>query len=218
MSDFAYIFDLDGTLFDSEVQIYKAVNKIRATAGHSQLDRNVLASLIGLPARELFQDLHLDNDSEAQLVDNFRSELKILIQESNIMFDGAALVVEKVKKLGYKTGVATSKPTNLAEIVITNSPLKNLIDHVQGTDGFPPKPEPFVIKKCLVQLGVSSGVMFGDRKEDIESAKSAGISSVGIAQTKHSAIDLTQAGATLVFSSFNGVLEDFDSLIDRFAK
>jgi phosphoglycolate phosphatase-like HAD superfamily hydrolase len=60
--------------------------------------------------------------------------------------------------------------------------------------------------------------MFGDRKEDIEAANSAGISSVGIAQTKHSAIELTQSGATLVFSSFKEVLQDFDSLVDRLAK
>jgi phosphoglycolate phosphatase len=218
MSDFAYIFDLDGTLFDSEAQINNAVSKVRNSAGFSQLDRSTLSALIGLPARELFRDLKLDKDVEAQLVDNFRSELKVLIQESNLMFNGAALFVEKVKKLGYKTGVATSKPTNLAEIVVTNSPIGTLIDHVQGTDGFPPKPEPFVIQKCLTQLEVSFGVMFGDRKEDIEAANSAGISSVGIAQTKHSAIELTQSGATLVFSSFKEVLQDFDSLIDRLAK
>lgn len=218
MSNFAYIFDLDGTLFDSEAQINYAVSKVRNSAGFSQLDRNTLSALIGLPARELFKDLKLDRDVEAQLVDNFRNELKVLIQESNLMFDGAALFVEKVKNLSYKTGVATSKPTNLAKIVVANSPIRTLIDHVQGTDGFPPKPEPFVIQKCLTQLGVNSGVMFGDRKEDIEAAKGAGISSVGIAQTKHSAIELSQSGASLVFSSFEEVLRNFDSLIDRLAK
>jgi phosphoglycolate phosphatase-like HAD superfamily hydrolase len=102
MSDFAYIFDLDGTLFDSEAQINNAVSKVRNSAGFSQLDRSTLSALIGLPARELFRDLKLDKDVEAQLVDNFRSELKVLIQESNLMFDGAALFVEKVTKLALQ--------------------------------------------------------------------------------------------------------------------
>jgi phosphoglycolate phosphatase len=218
MSDFAYIFDLDGTLFDSEAQIYNAVNKIRGAAGYSQLDRNIVATLIGLPAQELFQDLYLDKNTEDLLINNFRSELKVLIQESNLMFEGAASFIEKVKKLGYKIGVATSKPTNLAELVVTNSPIKNWIDHIQGTDGFLPKPEPFVIQRCMSQLDVSFGVMFGDRIEDIEAANRAGISSVGIAQTKHSAVELNQAGATIVFSSFIEVLEDFELLNDRLLK
>ena len=218
MSDFAYIFDLDGTLFDSEAQIYNAVNKIRDAAGYSQLDRNIVATLIGLPARELFQDLYLDKNTEDLLINNFRSELKVLIQESNLMFEGAASFIEKVKKLGYKIGVATSKPTNLAELVVTNSPIKNWVDHIQGTDGFLPKPEPFVIQRCMSQLDVSFGVMFGDRIEDIEAANRAGISSVGIAQTKHSAVELNQAGATIVFSSFIEVLEDFELLSDRLLK
>jgi phosphoglycolate phosphatase len=218
MSDFAYIFDLDGTLFDSEAQIYNAVNKIRDAAGYSQLDRNIVATLIGLPAQELFQDLYLDKNTEDLLINNFRSELKVLIQESNLMFEGAASFIEKVKKLGYKIGVATSKPTNLAELVVTNSPIKNWIDHIQGTDGFLPKPEPFVIQRCMSQLDVSFGVMFGDRIEDIEAANRAGISSVGIAQTKHSAVELNQAGATIVFSSFIEVLEDFELLNDRLLK
>jgi phosphoglycolate phosphatase len=218
MSDFAYIFDLDGTLFDSEAQIYNAVNKIRDAAGYSQLDRNIVATLIGLPAQELFQDLYLDKNTEDLLINNFRSELKVLIQESNLMFEGAASFIEKVKKLGYKIGVATSKPTNLAELVVTNSPIKNWVDHIQGTDGFLPKPEPFVIQRCMSQLDVSFGVMFGDRIEDIEAANRAGISSVGIAQTKHSAVELNQAGATIVFSSFIEVLEDFELLSDRLLK
>jgi phosphoglycolate phosphatase len=218
MSDFAYIFDLDGTLFDSEAQIYNAVNKIRDAAGYSQLDRNIAATLIGLPAQELFQDLYLDKNTEDLLINNFRSELKVLIQESNLMFEGAASFIEKVKKLGYKIGVATSKPTNLAELVVTNSPIKNWVDHIQGTDGFLPKPEPFVIQRCMSQLDVSFGVMFGDRIEDIEAANRAGISSVGIAQTKHSAVELNQAGATIVFSSFIEVLEDFELLSDRLLK
>jgi phosphoglycolate phosphatase-like HAD superfamily hydrolase len=60
--------------------------------------------------------------------------------------------------------------------------------------------------------------MFGDRIEDIEAANRAGISSVGIAQTKHSAVELNQAGATIVFSSFIEVLEDFELLSDRLLK
>lgn len=218
MSDFALIFDLDGTLFDSEAQIYNAVNKIRNAAGYSQLDRNIVTTLIGLPAQELFQDLYLDKNTEDLIINNFRSELKVLIQESNLMFEGAASFIEKVKKLGYKIGVATSKPTDLAELVITNSPIKKWVDHIQGTDGFLPKPEPFVIQRCMSELDVSFGVMFGDRVEDIEAANRAGISSVGVAQTKHSAVELNQAGATIVFSSFIEVLQNFELLSDRLLK
>ena len=214
MSSFAFIFDLDGTLFDSEIQIFDAINKTRIDAGFAPLAQQVVASLIGLPARELLSDLNLSEIEIAHMVEDFRTELGKLIQKSNPMFKDSEDFIRRVKSLNYKVGVATSKPTYLAEQVIKNSPISELIDHIQGTDGFLPKPEPKVIQMCLSKLSCESGVMFGDRTEDIEAANRAGISSVGLAQSKHSASELMLAGANLVFSSFSEAFSEFDKIID----
>ena len=215
MSPFAYIFDLDGTLFDSEIQIFNAINKTRIESGFAPLAQQIVASLIGLPASELLSDLKLSESETSEMVDCFRTELGNLIKKSNPMFKDSENFVRRVKTSNGVVGIATSKPTYLAEQVIKNSPISDLIDHIQGTDGFLPKPEPKVIQMCLSKLRCDSGIMFGDRTEDIEAANRAGIPSVGLAQSKHSMNELKLAGANLVFSSFSEALTDFDKIIDR---
>jgi phosphoglycolate phosphatase len=214
-STFAFIFDLDGTLFDSETQISSALNKVRIEFGFLPKSQEDIASLIGLPAKELLGDLKLSDHKISKMIDYFRSELQKSILESNPMFPNAENFVRKVKSSKFMVGVATSKPSYLAKQVIGNSPLSGLVDHIQGTDDFLAKPEPAVIHHCLSELATDSGVMFGDRIEDIEAANRAGISAVGIAQTKHSVDELKIAGASLVFSSFSEALTNFDLLIDR---
>lgn len=214
-STFAFIFDLDGTLFDSEIQIFNALNSARIEFGFLPINQEEIVSLIGLPAKELLGDLKLSDHKVSEIVDYFRIELQKSILESNPMFPNAENFVRQVKSSEFMVGVATSKPSYLAKHVVSNSPLYDLVDHIQGTDDFLPKPEPAVIHHCLSELATDSGVMFGDRIEDIEAANRAGIASVGIAQTKHSLQELKIAGANLVFSSFSEALANFDLLIDR---
>ena len=73
---------------------------------------------------------------------------------------------------------------------------------IQGTDEFPPKPDPEVLRRCMQGLGIENAIMFGDRKEDIRAAKTLGIPSIGIAQSAHSVQDLLAEGATYSFSNF----------------
>jgi phosphoglycolate phosphatase len=98
--------------------------------------------------------------------------------------------------------VATSKPTNIATEVVDNSLLRDYEFHVQGTDGFPPKPNPEVIIRVLRHYPSIPSFMIGDRTEDIYSAQCAGIPAIGIASSAHSKSDLRDAGAKLAFESF----------------
>ena len=61
-----------------------------------------------------------------------------------------------------------------------------MVNFVQGTDGFFPKPDPEVLRLCMQGLGAKSAVMFGDRIEDIQAAKLLGLPSIGIAHSAHS--------------------------------
>jgi len=98
--------------------------------------------------------------------------------------------------------VATSKPTKVATEVIKHSFLRDFEFHVQGTDDFPPKPDPEVIYRVLRHFPSIPSFMIGDRTEDIYSAKSAGISAIGIASSAHSEDDLKDAGAKFAFKTF----------------
>ena len=196
------IFDLDGTLVDSAGQILKALDLACDESGLEHLPKHFFMRNLGLPIKSIISYLGLSLEVEEKLIQIFRNELRILIEDSNVLFDGVEEFLRDAKKLGYLMAIATSKPTYLADLVVTNSPLASYIDFTQGTDGFAAKPAPDVILKCLSHFKIDCAIMFGDRVEDMASAQSAGIYSIGIAQSFHTVNELTAGGANFAFKSF----------------
>lgn len=202
------IFDLDGTLFDSNRQIFEAVNRVRRNFGKMLIGASELGKLIGLPAQNLFKDLNLNDFELDEIVVAFREDLRKQIALENVLFPNFTRFLNLVVDLGFITCIATSKPQDLAELVIVSSEIAGKFSVIAGTGTLRPKPFPDVIQKCLDESGGKFGIMFGDRTEDIEAATRANIASVGIAQGVHSESDLLKAGANLVFPNFEKVLNE----------
>lgn len=195
-----FIFDLDGTLVDSFQQITNAANATRSEHGFAELDSKTAHELIGLPAHRLFEDLQSQRDLD-HLVSDFREKLKEMILSGNTVYSGVTDFLNSIIQSGHFTAVATSKPQNLAELVIQNSELQDKVHFVQGTDFFPPKPDPTVINLVLKKFN-ETGIMFGDRPEDIDAATRAKIPSVGVAQSIFNSSQLLEAGASFTVNSF----------------
>jgi len=198
-----FIFDLDGTLVDSHHQIESAMNEARVAMGYGNSPAGQIFQKLGLPVNELFADLKLSLSLQSELISTFRSFLLQKIKLNNECFPEAVELMRLIRSSGIKTAIATSKQTSMAEEVIRNSLLNGEIDHVQGTDGFAPKPNPEVINKCLEIFPGRRAIMIGDRIEDILAASSAGIPSIGLAQSAHTLIDLKKVGASFVFSNIS---------------
>jgi phosphoglycolate phosphatase-like HAD superfamily hydrolase len=82
------VFDLDGTLIDSYVEISTAANKARAAFGFPEANPEVLHQNIGLPAQELFQDLGLNESQLSEIVKSFREYLSTSVESGSIFFPG----------------------------------------------------------------------------------------------------------------------------------
>jgi phosphoglycolate phosphatase len=202
MRNYAFVFDLDGTLFDSEHQITRAINVVRDHHGFEPITNELAREQIGLPARLLLSDLTLNERDVEQYVVEFREELIFEISKDNPMFEGAAEFLNALNEMGHMIGVATSKPSPLAKYVIDNSEVSGMVHWVQGTDNFPAKPAPHVIQRCLKAMNCRGGFMFGDRTEDMLAARGAGTVGVGVAQSNSTKVDLEATGASLVYDNF----------------
>ena len=211
----AFVFDLDGTLFDSASQIYRALCVTRIEQGMPSISFDEVSKLIGLRAEELFSTIDLNPKELSEAVSLFRSNLEIEISKKNISFPESQSLLNQVNYLGFAVGVATSKPIRLAEMVVKNSDLNNYVSHIQGTDGFPPKPNPEVVIRCMSALGVTCGFMVGDRVEDVVAGNSAGLLSIGVAQSHFSEEELRLAGAFETFGSIAELNGSLKSLIAR---
>lgn len=214
----AFVFDMDGTLFDSVDQIISAANSTRIEFGYESREKVFYIPFIGLPARNLFIDLNLLESEEKNFALKFREYLSKLIKTDNKLFKGAVEFLQKSKDSNIFIGIATTKPSALAHLVVENSKISYLVDHVQGTDNFQAKPDPTVILRCLEELKTDKAIMFGDRIEDMIAGKRAGIKSIGISQGFHSHEKLHTSGADLVVDNFVTLLDKWDhvtSLLDQ---
>lgn len=196
------LFDLDGTLVDSASQISAAANLAREKLNFHKSSDEFLFAQIGLPAHALFSDLEVPRGLLNQLVLEFREQLLKSVSLENELYPAVESLLRTFKKAGYFLGVATSKPTYLAECVVSNSPLFNLIDSTLGSGILPPKPDPAILLKVVEGKALSRVIMFGDRVEDMQAARSANFYAIGIAQTIYSKQDLLEEGAYLAFDSF----------------
>lgn len=208
-----FIFDLDGTLVDSFDQIIRCASKVRSEFGMAGKSTQELEMLIGLPAEEMFKD---DSPSKVEeAVASFRRELFKEIKWNNVTYDGVVELIEYLRKRNILIAVATSKPHQLAKLVVENSSLNGLIDHVQGLDGFPPKPNPEVVKRCQKKLPSDRFVMIGDRPEDILAGSVTGCYCVGIAQGVFGERELKKSGAQETFQTIEQFLMSIDEFLSR---
>jgi phosphoglycolate phosphatase len=207
------IFDLDGTLVDSTKQIAQAMELARKNVGLPELPENFIAEQLGKPIRDLIPEIDLAADALETLILDFRRILKMSIIKQNKVYEGAVEIVNYLRDSGCGIAIATSKPQHLAELVVGNSKLHGLIDIIQGTDGFPPKPNPEVLFRVMHQYNTKCAVMIGDRMEDVESARAARISSIGIAQSAHSKQNLMTSGASLVYENMVEAFKGASSIL-----
>ena len=176
-----YLFDVDGTLVDSAIDIVGAIQGVLASTPKNDVPFEFFRGYIGRHLVDLFQDLFPAYTPEQidALVVEYRRIYPLRNHSSTTLYPG---VSELLSQLAGRKSTATTKGTPTTRIVLEKFGLLSFFDHVQGTDGFPAKPNPDVIFKALEGLGASrSDCLFvGDSPADIEAAHRAGVKSCAV--------------------------------------
>jgi phosphoglycolate phosphatase len=78
--------------------------------------------------------------------------------------------------------VATTKRTDMARRLVDRAGLMDRVDHVQGSDGLPKKPDPAVLIRAAAAVGgdLAAAAMVGDTNLDIGAARAAGCTAIGV--------------------------------------
>lgn len=213
MTERAVVFDLDGTLIDSAPDIIGAVNDVLTMQGHSPVSPSTLHARIGLPAAQLFSELP-DDDVEPMLA-LFRDRLRTHYIDQTRAFPGALELLNAIADSGWRVGVATTKPTDLAERALRGAGLARSIRYVQGSETLPAKPDPAVINACLAGLSATSGWMVGDRTEDVIAGRRAGLKTVAVCQGSQTAETLSIAKPTILVPDLAALQRHVMELADR---
>jgi phosphoglycolate phosphatase len=176
-----YLFDIDGTLLDSALDICGAVQQVLDANGGGKKDFDYLKSFIGLHLIPLFADV-FPAYTPAQidgLVEQYRQAYRARGHKLTKVYPG---VREGLAALGGRKSTATTKGTPTTRVVLEKFDLIRHFEHVQGTDGFPSKPEPDVILTALAALGArpEECLMVGDSTADMAAGHAAGVKTCAV--------------------------------------
>ena len=169
-----YLFDVDGTLLDSQLDICGAIQTVLAARGRTDITHEKLRTYIGRHLLEEFLELGFTPADIEQMIVEYRAVYPARKHANTFVYDG---IPETLARLGGRKSTATTKGTPTTRAVLEQFGLIPHFDHVQGTDGFPAKPEPDVLLKSLEALGVRKEdcLFIGDAPTDIEAGHRAGI-------------------------------------------
>lgn len=177
------LFDLDGTLVNSEKGITRSVKYALDAMGIKEEDRKKLRSFIGPPLVDSFMDLYeMDKEQALEAVKKYRerySDIGVLECE---LIDGIKDVLKTLKNKGKKLALATSKPHIYARRILEEKGIIQYFEILVGAefDGTR-NDKKDVIAEVLKQAdGYKNAIMVGDRFHDIVGAKKNNICSVGV--------------------------------------
>jgi phosphoglycolate phosphatase len=174
-----YLFDVDGTLVDSAADICGTIQQVLRTYGRPDVSDALLRSYIGRHLLDLFSDLDFPPSSIDQMITDYRAIYTTGGHVNTSVYPGVA---EMLQSLGGLKSTATTKGTPTTKVILEKFGLIQYFNHVQGTDGFPAKPEPDVILKSLELFDISPQecLMVGDAPSDMEAGLRAGVKTCGV--------------------------------------
>ena len=176
-----YLFDVDGTLLDSAPDITAAISQTLEGTRQNQVSVEFLRTYIGRHLIDLFEHLlpEWTREQQDQLVVEYRAIYLARGHKNTRIYPG---VVEMVSGLPGRKSTATTKGTPTTGLLLEQFGLRPYFDHVQGTDGFPSKPEPDVILRAVAALGArpEECLMVGDSGPDMEAGRRAGVKTCAV--------------------------------------
>jgi len=173
------LFDVDGTLMDSAPDICAAQLEVLAAHGRASVSEEYLRRYIGRHLIGLFADLGFTDEAMDGLIQSYRTAYWGRKHAATRVFPGIA---DMLGSLGGRKSTATIKTSQTTRAVLEQFGLIRHFDHVQGTDGFPAKPEPDVILASIRALDVApeSCLLVGDSAADMEAGKRAGVQTCAV--------------------------------------
>lgn len=189
----AIIFDLDGTLTQSEEGIFNCVRHACKRMNVQEPDAATLRRFIGPPLTYSFKEFMGMTAEEAdQAVIYYRERYNVDGLFENRVYDGIRELLDDMKKRGWYLGVATGKPQTPSERIIAHFGLDAYISKVVGPSDSAPDKEHLI--RAALPENYDIAYMVGDRKFDIEGGHKAGIKTIGVGYGYGSQEELENAG------------------------
>ncbi|MGC1505459.1 MAG: HAD-IA family hydrolase [Sulfitobacter sp.] len=214
------IFDVDGTLVDSQGDIVAAMAKAYAAVDEPVPPRKDILGVVGLSLDVIFPRLmpQMSAQGHEKMCAAYKNAYMDMraqtgVQQSSPLYPGALDVLYGLQaERDVLLGVATGKSKRGLDKLIEGHGLEGLFVTQQVADFHPSKPHPSMILQAMADAGVAAQdtVMVGDTSFDMDMAAAAGVCGIGVGWGYHGREQLT--AASVLIDDFAGLRPVLDEM------
>ena len=206
MKDDTVIFDLDGTLTESEPGITKSVQYALEQMNRPPLDAATLRRFIGPPLRESFIAVAgMAEDEADEAVRIYRERFSTVGWMENSVYEGIAPLLRALKAGGAYVAIATGKPEVFSRKIIDYFGLAPYIDRLEAITLSDHHADKVALVRRALPERYERACMVGDRAGDMEGALGNGIDGIGALYGYGTREELENAGARFIAASVNAL-------------
>jgi phosphoglycolate phosphatase len=180
------VFDLDGTLVDSRLDLAGAVNATRRHMGMDPLANERVYTYVGNGAPMLVRRALGDGATEAQVQEGLEFFLEYYREhdlDHTVLYPGVKESLERLRGAGKQMAVLTNKPVRMSRHIVEGLGIGGHFFQVYGGNSFDfKKPHPIGVETLMREAGVAreATLMIGDSSVDVHTARNAGVACCGV--------------------------------------
>jgi phosphoglycolate phosphatase len=180
------IFDLDGTLIDSRLDLANAVNATRGHLGMSPLANERVYSYVGNGAPLLIRRALGEQATEPEIeraLDYFLQYYGDHDLDNTNLYPGVRESLDRLRDAGKRMAVLTNKPVRMTRSIVEGLGIRGHFFQVYGGNSFEQKkPHPMGVEALMREAGVdrAATMMVGDSSVDVLTARNSGIFCCGV--------------------------------------
>lgn len=216
------IFDCDGTLVDSQMEIGACMKDAFERVGLHWPGQAATRRIIGLSLLEAMQQLAPDETpaKHKALVEAYRAGF---LENANhkrhrqVFYDGALDEINRLyQEPDVLLAIATGKSRRGVDRILANGGLDpSMFVSIQTADNAPSKPDPAMVLYAMAEAGSpgpQNTVLVGDTTYDMIMARSAHCHAIGVSWGYHPADELENAGAEKIINHFSDLQSVLESI------
>jgi phosphoglycolate phosphatase len=180
------IFDLDGTLVDSRLDLANAVNATRIHMGMERLTNERVYSYVGNGAPVLIRRALGEQATEPQVQEALEYFLEFYREhdlDHTVLYPGVKESLDRLHDAGKRMAVLTNKPVAMSKAIVEGLGTGRYFFRVYGGNSFEfKKPNPIGIASLMAERGIGpeASLMIGDSSVDVQTARNAGVRCCGV--------------------------------------
>ena len=210
------IFDLDGTLIDSVPDLADSINFMLRELGRDEFSQDTIRQWVGNGAVTLVKRALSGSVEISDNLDNYEKAIEIFLDNysnnlcnNTTLYPNVKATLKLLKDRGYILTIVTNKPYKFIEPILNTLEIKELFEDYIGADSLDvKKPHPKPLLYICNKLGIATNntVMIGDSKNDILSANSANIDSIGVTYGYNYTQNISYYNPSIIVDDFRDIV------------